>query len=99
MGAMSAKRGEQYAWAGFILLFVAATVAVMMNSLRSTLPPYRFAALNWIHGINLYDLSGIGGFTYFPQAAILIVPFALLPPMVGEVAWRLVNVAVFAFSL
>ena len=46
----------------------------------------------------MYELSGIGGFTYFPQAAILLVPFALLPPWLGEIAWRLVSVGAFALG-
>ena len=63
------------------------------------MPIYRYAALAWIHGQRIYELSGIGGFTYFPQAAILLVPFALLPPALGEIAWRLVSIAVFAFGI
>jgi hypothetical protein len=41
----------------------------------------------------------VGGFVYFPQAAILFMPFALLPVVAGEVLWRLVNIGVFAFGL
>ena len=63
---------------------------------RSVVPSYRIGALSWLAGRSLYDeVMGVGGFVYFPQAAILFVPFALLPEVLGEVAlasleyWRI----------
>jgi hypothetical protein len=96
--AVGIRKKDEYAWAGWALLFLAASVAILLNGLRSTMPIYRYAALAWVQGQRIYELSGIGGFTYFPQAAILLVPFAVLPAAVGEVAWRLVSIAVFAFA-
>jgi peptidoglycan/xylan/chitin deacetylase (PgdA/CDA1 family) len=60
---------------------------------------YRLAARNWVHGRDLYDLSTIEGFLYFPQSAILTVPFALLPDTAAEVAWRLCGIAVLAWAM
>ncbi len=99
MVSINDRRAVQFAWAGWALLFIAASVAIILNGLRSTVPIYRWAALEWIHGDQLYELTGIGGFTYFPQAAILLVPFAVLPAVAGEVAWRLVSVGAFALGL
>jgi hypothetical protein len=36
---------------------------------------------------------------YFPQAAVLFVPFGLLPVVAGEVLWRFANIGVFALGL
>ncbi len=99
MAAVSDKRGERYAWIGWAALFLATAAIIVHDSSRSVVPAYRISALQWIAGQPLYELSGIGGFTYFPQAAILFVPFALLPPALGEVLWRLVNIGVLAFGL
>jgi hypothetical protein len=96
--AVVIEKKVQYAWAGWALLFLAASTAILLNGLRSTMPIYRYAALAWVQGQRIYELSGIGGFTYFPQAAILLVPFAVLPAAVGEVAWRLVSIGVFVFA-
>lgn len=99
MPAVNERIALRYAWAGWALLFLATSVVIVLNSNRSTIPIYRYAALAWVHGQRLYELSGIGGFTYFPQGAILLVPVAVLPPALGEVVWRLVSVGVFALGL
>jgi len=39
------------------------------------------------------------GFLYFPQAAILYVPFSQLPIPYGQIGWRCLGVILFAWSL
>jgi alpha-1,2-mannosyltransferase len=80
-------------------MFLAAVAIILHDSSRSVVPIYRFGALQWIAGQRMYELSGIGGFTYFPQAAILFVPFAVIPPVLGEALWRLASIGVFAAGL
>ena len=87
------------AWAGWAILFFITSVMIMKASGRTVVPAYREGALNWMSGQNLYDGLGVGGFVYFPQSAILFVPFALLPVVAGEVLWRLVNIGLYAAGL
>lgn len=99
MVSAGGSRAERYAWIGWAVLFFATAAIIIGDGSRSVVPAYRNAALNWISGRSLYDGTGVGGFTYFPQAAILFAPFAILSPVMGEVFWRLVNIGVFAFGV
>src|SRR5512143_776402 len=85
--------------AGWIVLFLTVSAIVVLDGKRSVVPAYRAGALSWIGGQPLYDGTGVGGFVYLPQAAVLYVLFALLTPVVGEVLWRLGMIAVFAAGL
>src|SRR5512147_1219627 len=93
------KTAVRTAMAGWIVLFLAVSAIVVLDGKRSVVPAYRAGALSWISGQPLYDGTGVGGFVYLPQAAVLYVPFALFPPVVGEVLWRLGMIAVFAAGL
>jgi hypothetical protein len=46
-----------------------------------------------------YDPAGIDSFLYFPHAAILYTPFALLGHPVGDVVWRFLGLSLFCHSL
>ena len=96
---VSDKQAEKYAWLGWLALFLVTAALILAGSSRSVVHFYRTAALNWFAGQNLYDGSGVAGFVYFPQAAILFAPFAVIPQTMGEVLWRLVNTGVFALGL
>jgi hypothetical protein len=65
---------------------------------NSVTPNFRTAARAWWAGENLYP-SGVAGFLYFPQAAILYTPFTWGPVEVGEVLWRLICLALFTTGL
>ena len=93
------KKAVRIAMAGWVVLFLAVSAIVVLDGKRSVVPSYRAGALGWISGQPLYDGTGVGGFVYLPQAAVLYVPFALFPPVVGEVLWRLAMIAVFAAGL
>jgi hypothetical protein len=99
MVSLSNRRAVRHAWIGWAALFLVVAAIIVSGTDRTVVPSYRIAALNWLSGRGLYDGTGIGGFTYFPQAAILFVPFAMLPSVMGEVLWRLVNIGVFAVGL
>jgi len=96
---VSDTQAEKTAWFGWLALFLATAAIIMAGSDRSVVPSYRTAALSWFAGQGLYDGTGTGGFVYFPQAAILFMPFAMIPQTMGEVLWRLVNLGVFALGL
>jgi hypothetical protein len=89
----------RFAWASWATLFLVTAAIIVHDNTRSVLAVYRFGALQWIAGQRMYELSGIGGFTYLPQAAILYIPFALFPPAASEVLWRLASITVFAVGL
>ncbi len=93
------KQSDKNAWLGWLALFLVTAAMIMAGSNRSVVSAYRTAAANWFAGQGLYDGSGVGGFVYFPQAAILFAPFAMIPQAMGEVLWRLVNTGVFALGL
>jgi hypothetical protein len=99
MASVNNKKAVRIALAGWIVLFLAVSAIIAIHGKRSVVPEYHSAALNWISGQHLYDGTGVGGFVYLPQAAVLYVPFALFPSTVGEILWRLVMVAVFAVGL
>ncbi len=99
MVSLSSKRAVRYAWIGWAALFIVVAAIIASGTDRTVVPSYRLAALNWLAGRGLYDGTGVGGFVYFPQAAILFVPFAWLPQALGEVLWRLIIIFTFAAGL
>lgn len=66
---------------------------------RTVTPTYRIAAGAWFAGRRLYNVGGVGGFMYFPQAALVYAPFAALPHDIGEVLWRLCGLAIFVSGI
>jgi alpha-1,2-mannosyltransferase len=98
--SFKSERAVKAAWFGWALLFIAtAAIILVVGNTRSVVGNYRVAGIAWLDGNGLYDLSGVGGFTYLPQAAILFIPFSLLPEITGEVVWRAVNIAVFVLGI
>lgn len=99
MMSLNDRRAVRHTWIGWAALFLVTAAMIVADGSRSVVPSYRIAALNWIAGRGLYDGTGVGGFVYFPQAAILFVPFAMVPAVLGEVLWRLVIIGTFAVGL
>ncbi|HSQ78075.1 MAG TPA: glycosyltransferase 87 family protein, partial [Nitrospirota bacterium] len=89
----------RYAWFGWAALFLVMAASIIAGSGRTVVPAYRDGALSWLAGETIYNHPGVGGFVYLPQAAILFIPFSLLPVLAGEVLWRLVNIGVFALGI
>jgi hypothetical protein len=96
---LSENNAERSAWIGWIVLFLVTAAIIIGGSGRTVVPAYREGALSWIAGEIIYKHPGVGGFPYLPQAAILFIPFSLSSVIAGEVAWRLVNIAVFALGI
>jgi hypothetical protein len=93
------RKDVRYAWFGWTALFLVIAAMIIAGNTRVAIPAYWKAAVNWVNGLDLYDGSGVGGFVYLPQAAILFIPFALLPRVLCEVLWRVVNIGTFAAGL
>lgn len=93
------RKIERNVWIGWLVLFMVTAAIIAYDSSRSVVHAYRHGSLQWIAGQRLYEFDGVGGFTYFPQAAILFAPFAVLPTVIGEVLWRLVNIGAFAAGI
>lgn len=86
------------AWLAWGLLLLVLVALVLAGNRRTVTGNYREAALLWFRGEDIYTGTGTG-FLYLPQAAILFAPFAWLPLMLGEIAWRAVSVGSFAIGL
>jgi glycosyl transferase family 87 len=87
---------------GVFAVFIGASVAVAAaaGTLGFDFLAYHEAASRILHGQPLYDLSihragGFGLFYYPPPFALLILPFALLPPAVATWLWTAAIVAAF----
>jgi alpha-1,2-mannosyltransferase len=87
------------AWIGWAILAAATAVIIASGSGRTVVPAYREGAVYWMAGKTIFAHPGVGGFVYLPQAAVLFIPFSLLPVVVGEVVWRFVNIGVFALGI
>jgi alpha-1,2-mannosyltransferase len=85
-------------WLLWVTLFVAATTSTLAGHRRDVSYHYRAASQRWLHREPLYDETG-GGFLYFPQSAILYVPFAILPNNLSEILWRSLILSVFAVGV
>jgi alpha-1,2-mannosyltransferase len=93
------ERAVKAAWIGWAVLAMATAVIIASGSGRTVVPAYREGAVYWMAGTKLYWHLGVGGFVYLPQAAVLFIPFALLPVKAGEVLWRFVIIGVFALGI
>lgn len=95
------------AWVIWLVVAAVISTKVCINIVRfpdkdknSVTGNYRDAAALYWAGEPMYgDTDDKNGFLYFPQSAILYSPFTLGPKPVGEVAWRLVAIGVFATGL
>ena len=66
---------------------------------RTVTPTYRIAVKAWFAGERLYNTNDIGGFLYFPHAALAYLPFTALPYTIGEIVWRCCGLALLVTAL
>lgn len=91
--------GVRLAWGLWALFVVVITVLVVLQPQRRTVTPnYVVGTRNWWARLDLYGPSA-HGFLYPPQFAILYTPFARAPAPWGDVAWRWLNLGLFAWAL
>jgi hypothetical protein len=97
--ASSHKRNHNWIGIGlWIILCVAVTVSVVKHpGVRTVTPNFWDASRHWINGETLYSDSGTG-FLYFPQSAILQIPFALTHFVLAEILWRFLSIGLCAFA-
>jgi len=88
---------EQSAWSLWLGLLVVIAGWVLIRNNHSVTPAYREAAQHWLQGRDLYLDTG-RGFLYLPQAALLYIPFSLVPSALGEIGWRILTIGVFVFG-
>jgi alpha-1,2-mannosyltransferase len=99
---LSRKTWTEDRW-GWVLWAVFAVV-VAANQFRATptlenvFRVYRDAGCHWREGQPLYDGTGTG-FIYLPQCALLCVPLSFLSFCWAGVAWRILNVGIFALGV
>lgn len=71
---------------------------------RSVSGVYARASRQWWASESMYgkgsaDAGTVHGYLYFPQSAIAYSPFAYVPSGLGEIAWRLVGIAGYAWGV
>lgn len=100
MNVLGQRGNREWAWVlwGLFVSFVLINRSLSPVDHSEVFLIYRSAALLWLNGQPLYDGSGTG-FIYFPQAAILMVPFTWLSPFLDSLLWRLLNIGVFALGV
>lgn len=91
-------RDERNAWLLWGLLFLIVMVGILTGRTTSVTLHYATASQHWLEGTNLYRSDG-RGFLYLPQAAILFIPFTLLPHTLSEIVWRLLTIGVFSIGV
>jgi len=98
---------SQPAWraacAAWIITWLVIAGIILGGNKRTVWPAYRNAGAHWESGEPLYQL-GPGevaghGFLYFPQAAILFVPFAHIPEPASGILWRGLSLAMLALGV
>lgn len=82
-----------------VLLLIVVSVRIVQGERRTVTRAYRRAALNWVSGKTMYQTEKGTGFLYFPQAAILYIPFSRLPEPWGQIGWRSLGLILCAWSL
>ncbi|VVM06681.1 hypothetical protein MAMC_01190 [Methylacidimicrobium cyclopophantes] len=101
---MKPKRGKESPLCGTGILlwlgyFVVLSLVVAHAPEHAVTPTYAAASEAWWQHRSLYDLGSVHGFLYLPQSAILYTPFSLFPPVLREILWRAVNLAIVAGAL
>jgi hypothetical protein len=75
----------------------------MQPRTHSLYPTFAAAGSHWYAGTSLYywgeSEPGLEPYRYSPLVAAALVPFELLPPRAGGVAWRLLNAGVLLAGL
>jgi hypothetical protein len=95
---LTQPRDERNAWRLWGLLCLVLAIGILAGDERSVTYQYSTAAHHWLQGEDLYETGG-RGFLYLPQAAILFVPFSLLPQVPAEILWRLLTVGIFSLGV
>lgn len=100
MTSVTSKARRHLAWGiGIWALLAVCMAGIVLRSTpeRTVVNAYRLGADRWLSGKPLYNTTG-HGFLYFPQAAILFIPWSILPHWWGEVLWRTFSILSLAIS-
>lgn len=98
-GKWTDRRSVKVAWVIWLAVLVGVSIAVARAPRdRTVTPNYRIAAERWVASAPLYD-KGQHGYLYPPQSALWYVPLVKLPEPVGEVAWRVLCLGLYAGGL
>ena len=92
------RAGLWIAWLSWGALIVTIAVLILGGSDHTVVSAYRDAAVQWFAGRDIYNSTG-HGFLYLPSAAILFAPFATLPNVASEIAWRVLTIGSFAVGI
>lgn len=95
----SYARAARFVWLTLVIMIsFIVCLSVWGGFERTVTLNYRAAVENWFAGEPLYNMSG-HGFLYFPQAALVFAPWAMLPHLATELVWRWSIIGVLALSV
>ncbi len=86
------------AWLLWGILFLVVVGMILAGNRRTVTPAYATGAQMWVEGKSLYNGTG-EGFIYFPQSALLFVPFHQLPHATSEICWRMLTAGFFVAGI
>jgi alpha-1,2-mannosyltransferase len=90
--------GTRGAWRLWLIFVCVIAALAAWQPDRTVTHNYRDAASDWISGRPLYA-EGVHGFLYFPHAAVLYAPFAVLPSPWGGIVWRIASIGTLAWAV
>ena len=85
----------------YILIFIIMKNLILKNNPHDYTITWIYwdASLKWIKGIQMYSIHDPNfAFVYFPQSAILQIPFAILPYTLTEIIWRILNISLLIWA-
>ncbi|MEP9373030.1 glycosyltransferase 87 family protein [Mesorhizobium sp. KR1-2] len=74
--------------------FLGAAIQAAVTDDRAVVPVYRRSVEHFSAYEQLYNVELSMGFLYAPAFAVLYTPFLMLGPVLGDLLWRLVGIAV-----
>ena len=84
---LAQRRDRRLAWALWAAFLLSICLFIASGSNRSVTPAYARGARAWMEGRTIYNHEGTG-FLYLPTAAVIFLPFTVLPTLVADLLWR-----------
>ncbi len=75
--------------------FAVIFIRIALTSRHNIYATYEAAGKDWLAGRNLYTTTHGRGFVYSPLAAVFFAGLSLLPDLLSNILWRLLNAAVY----
>jgi hypothetical protein len=88
---------ERCAWLFWLAMLVYLSFFAGFNTRLLASTDYYHAAQQWLTQQSIYDGQG-WSFIYFPQSAVLYLPFGIFSPKISDILWRVFLVVLLSSS-